>query len=59
MNSTPAERIPESATAQVFKRDEQRLLIVVEKFQTGFGQPFLHTGKTPVTPTRAPVLASP
>ncbi len=43
MNSTPGERIPESATAQAFKRDEYRLLIVAEKFQTGFDQPLLHT----------------
>ena len=34
---------PESKTAETFKRDEYRLLIVAEKFQTGFDQPLLHT----------------
>jgi type I restriction enzyme R subunit len=33
----------ESKTAETFKRDEYRLLIVAEKFQTGFDQPLLHT----------------
>ena len=36
-------RIPESATAETFKRPEYRLLIVANKFQTGFDQPLLHT----------------
>jgi type I restriction enzyme, R subunit len=35
--------IPETQTAETFKRDEYRLLIVAEKFQTGFDQPLLHT----------------
>ena len=35
--------IPESQTAETFKRDECRFLIVAEKFQTGFDQPLLHT----------------
>ena len=35
--------LPESQTAETFKRDEYRLLIVAEKFQTGFDQPLLHT----------------
>jgi type I restriction enzyme R subunit len=34
---------PEIQTAKTFKRDEYRFLIVAEKFQTGFDQPFLHT----------------
>ena len=34
---------PESQTAAMFERDEYRLLIVAEKFQTGFDQPLLHT----------------
>lgn len=34
---------PESQTAETFKRDEYRLLIVANKFQTGFDQPLLHT----------------
>lgn len=34
---------PESQTAETFKKDEYRLLIVAEKFQTGFDQPLLHT----------------
>lgn len=34
---------PEAQTAETFKRDEYRLLIVAYKFQTGFDQPFLHT----------------
>jgi type I restriction enzyme R subunit len=34
---------PESHTAERFKRKEYRFLIVAEKFQTGFDQPFLHT----------------
>lgn len=35
--------IPETQTAQTFKLDEYKLLIVAEKFQTGFDQPLLHT----------------
>ncbi len=35
--------IPESKTAETFKRDEYRILIVANKFQTGFDQPLLHT----------------
>jgi type I restriction enzyme R subunit len=34
---------PESQTAAMFKRPENRILIVAEKFQTGFDQPLLHT----------------
>lgn len=34
---------PESQTANKFKLDENRILIVAEKFQTGFDQPLLHT----------------
>lgn len=34
---------PESQTAKTFERDENRILIVAEKFQTGFDQPLLHT----------------
>jgi type I restriction enzyme R subunit len=43
MNSTPEEKIGENQTAETFKRDEYRLLIVANKFQTGFDQPLLHT----------------
>lgn len=32
---------PESQTADIFKKDENRFLIVAEKFQTGFDQPLL------------------
>ena len=35
--------LAETQTAETFKRDEYRLLIVAEKFQTGFDQPLLHT----------------
>ena len=35
--------LPESQTADTFKRDEYRFLIVANKFQTGFDQPLLHT----------------
>ncbi len=35
--------VPETATAETFKQDEYRLLIVANKFQTGFDQPLLHT----------------
>ncbi|HEU5439301.1 MAG TPA: type I restriction endonuclease [Ktedonobacterales bacterium] len=34
---------PETQTAEQFKRDEYRLLIAANKFQTGFDQPLLHT----------------
>jgi type I restriction enzyme R subunit len=43
MNSTPQEQIGETHTAEAFKRDEYRFLIVANKFQTGFDQPLLHT----------------
>ncbi len=33
--------IPEKQTAEEFKKDEYRFLIVAEKFQTGFDQPLL------------------
>lgn len=35
--------LPEAQTAEAFRRDEYRLLIVAYKFQTGFDQPLLHT----------------
>ena len=35
--------VPEKQTAKAFARDENRLLIVAYKFQTGFDQPLLHT----------------
>ncbi len=35
--------LPESQTAARFKGKDYRLLIVAEKFQTGFDQPLLHT----------------
>ena len=35
--------VSESQTAATFKGKEYRLLIVAEKFQTGFDQPLLHT----------------
>jgi type I restriction enzyme R subunit len=34
---------PDSQTAEVFKQDVYRILIVANKFQTGFDQPLLHT----------------
>nr|MBA3738986.1 type I restriction endonuclease subunit R [Actinomycetota bacterium] len=34
---------PESQTAERFATDEYRILVVAEKFQTGFDQPLLHT----------------
>jgi type I restriction enzyme, R subunit len=34
--------IPESATAETFKQDPYRFLIVANKFQTGFDQPLLY-----------------
>jgi type I restriction enzyme, R subunit len=36
-------KFPESQTAQKFARPEYQVLIVAEKFQTGFDQPLLHT----------------
>jgi type I restriction enzyme R subunit len=35
--------IPEKQTVKAFGRDENRLLVVAYKFQTGFDQPLLHT----------------
>jgi len=35
--------MPEAQTAEAFKRDDYRILIVANKFQTGFDQPLLHT----------------
>jgi len=35
--------LPEARTAEIFKRDEYRFLIVANKYQTGFDQPRLHT----------------
>src|SRR5207253_5907347 len=35
--------LPETQTAETFKRDGYRLLIAAFKFQTGFDQPLLHT----------------
>ncbi len=34
-------KVPESQTAEEFKKDEYKFLIVAEKFQTGFDQPLL------------------
>ena len=34
---------PETQTAEIFKQDAYRMLIVANKFQTGFDQPQLHT----------------
>ncbi|MEA1945271.1 MAG: type I restriction endonuclease subunit R, partial [Euryarchaeota archaeon] len=34
---------PESQTAEAFKQNDYRILIVANKFQTGFDQPLLHT----------------
>ena len=34
---------PESQTAEEFGGDDYQVLIVAEKFQTGFDQPLLHT----------------
>ena len=36
-------RLPETQTAEAFKQDAYRILIVANKFQTGFDQPLLHT----------------
>jgi type I restriction enzyme, R subunit len=35
--------LPERQTAETFKQDKYRILIVANKFQTGFDQPLLHT----------------
>lgn len=44
MNTAAAgSRIPEAATAATFAQPQYSLLIVAEKFQTGFDQPLLHT----------------
>ena len=44
MNSRSAgKRISEKATAETFKQKEYRILVVADKFQTGFDQPLLHT----------------
>ncbi len=37
------EKIPETATADAFQENKYRIMIVAEKFQTGFDQPLLHT----------------
>jgi type I restriction enzyme M protein len=34
---------PESETAERFATDDHQVLVVAEKFQTGFDQPLLHT----------------
>jgi type I restriction enzyme, R subunit len=34
---------PETKTAETFKQDDYKILIVAEKFQTGFDQPLLHS----------------
>jgi type I restriction enzyme R subunit len=36
-------RFPESQTAERFASDDYQVLVVAEKFQTGFDQPLLHT----------------
>ena len=44
MNTASAGKsISEKATAETFKQEDYRLLIVAEKFQTGFDQPLLHS----------------
>ena len=40
---TQMNTFPESQTAERFAGDEYQVLIVAEKFQTGFDQPLLHT----------------
>ena len=35
--------VPESRTAEQFASDDYQVLVVAEKFQTGFDQPLLHT----------------
>jgi type I restriction enzyme, R subunit len=42
-DALPQDTDPDYITAETFKRDEYRFLIVANKFQTGFDQPFLHT----------------
>jgi type I restriction enzyme, R subunit len=34
---------PDTQTAEMFKQEQYRILIVANKFQTGFNQPLLHT----------------
>ena len=34
---------PESQTAEEFEKDQHQIIVVAEKFQTGFDQPLLHT----------------
>src|SRR3989440_2153761 len=34
---------PDTKTAEIFKQDAYRILVVANKFQTGFDQPQLHT----------------
>jgi type I restriction enzyme R subunit len=41
--ATVGQSVSDTQTAEVFKGDEYRLLIVANKFQTGFDQPLLHT----------------
>ncbi len=41
--ASTGQSIPETATAETFKQNEFRLLVVANKFQTGFDQPLLHT----------------
>ncbi len=36
-------KFPESRTAEAFRSDEYQVLVVAEKFQTGFDEPLLHT----------------
>src|SRR5205085_2944994 len=43
LSETNLNGIPESRTAQEFATSEYAVLIVAEKFQTGFDQPLLHT----------------
>jgi type I restriction enzyme, R subunit len=41
-SETQMNTFPETKTAEYFKQDEYRFLIVAEKFQTGFDQPLLY-----------------
>jgi type I restriction enzyme R subunit len=43
LTETGMNGFPESQTAEAFKADENRILVVANKFQTGFDQPLLHT----------------
>ena len=43
LTETNMNRVPESRTAEEFSTPEYGVLIVAEKFQTGFDQPLLHT----------------